>query len=69
MAWFWTTEPAEIAGDGDLGLGQRFPSQGEAESWLGEFYPGLMDAGVRAVSLYEADRLVYGPMRLEPERT
>jgi hypothetical protein len=24
-------------------------------------------AGVRAVSLYEADRLVYGPMSLEPD--
>ena len=28
--------------------------------------PSLVDAGVRAVSLYEADRLVYGPMSLEP---
>jgi hypothetical protein len=26
-----------------------------------------MSAGVRAVSLYEADRLVYGPMSLEPD--
>jgi hypothetical protein len=34
---------------------------------LGEFYPELMEAGVEAVSLYEEGRLVYGPMRLEPE--
>jgi hypothetical protein len=27
----------------------------------------LLRAGVRAVSLYEADRLVYGPMSLEPD--
>ncbi len=46
----------------------RVPVAGEAESWLGEFYPGLVDAGVQAVSLYEADRLVYGPMSLEPGR-
>ena len=26
-----------------------------------------LSAGVRAVSLYEADRLVYGPMSLEPD--
>ena len=50
-----------------LGLDQRFASQGDAESWLGEFYPDLMEAGVESVSLYEEDRLVYGPMRLEPE--
>ena len=51
----------------DPTLDHDFPSQGEAETWLGEFYPGLVDAGVRAVSLYEADRLVYGPMSLEPD--
>ena len=67
MAWTWTTEPAEISGAADLGLEQKFPTQGEAESWLGEFYPELAEAGVRAVSLYEADRKVYGPMGLEPE--
>ena len=69
MSWRWTTEPAEIAGAEALGLEQRFPSQGEAESWLGEFYPELMEGGVRSVTLYEADRRVYGPMGLEPEIT
>jgi hypothetical protein len=44
---------------------ERFPSQGEAESWLGEFYPDLVEQGVRAVTLYEAERRVYGPMSLE----
>ena len=48
-------------------LAQRPQTQGEAETWLGEFYPSLLRAGVRAVSLYEADRLVYGPMSLEPD--
>lgn len=69
MSWRWTTEPTEIADAEALGLEQRFPSQGEAESWLGEFYPELMDGGVRAVTLYEVDRRVYGPMSLEPEIT
>ena len=45
---------------------ERFPTQGEAESWLGETYPDLIGSGVLAVSLYEGDRLVYGPMALEP---
>jgi hypothetical protein len=48
-------------------MSRTFQTQGEAETWLGEFYPILMSAGVRAVSLYEADRLVYGPMSLEPD--
>ena len=66
--WTWTYLDADgtpLTG-ADLPA-NAFPSQGEAESWLGEFYPGLVDAGVRAVSLYEADRLVYGPMSLEPD--
>ena len=48
-------------------MSRTFQTQGEAETWLGEFYPSLLSAGVRAVSLYEADRLVYGPMSLEPD--
>lgn len=46
---------------------QTFPTQGEAETWLGEFYPDLLDVGVGSVTLYEADRRVYGPMGLEAE--
>lgn len=64
MTWQWRPEPA---GAGAEALGRSFPSQGEAETWLGEFYPDLLDEGVRAVRLYEADRLVYGPMSLEPD--
>lgn len=43
-----------------------FPTQAEAEAWLAEGWEELFDAGVVAVSLYEGDRLVYGPMPLEP---
>jgi hypothetical protein len=64
MAWRWVPDRTP---DDDVGLGRRFPTQGEAESWLGEFYPDLLDGGVGAVSLYEEDRLVYGPMRLDAE--
>lgn len=64
MSWHWQPEPVSVAGDA---LDRTFPSQGEAETWLGEFYPDLLDDGVRAVSLYESDRLVYGPMSLEPD--
>jgi hypothetical protein len=68
MSWRWSGDPAvrdTVARE--TGLDKTFPTQGEAETWLGECYPDLLEAGVRAVSLYEEGRLVYGPMRLEPE--
>ena len=63
MPWRWVSEPA----DAGSSLNRNFPTQGDAESWLGEFYPDLREAGVRAVTLYEENRLVYGPMSLEPD--
>ncbi|WP_278255504.1 hypothetical protein [Nocardioides convexus] len=44
--------------------GQTFPSQGDAESWVGEIWHELADAGVAQVTLFESDREVYGPMSL-----
>ena len=43
-----------------------FPSQADAESWLGESWRELLDGGVDAVVLWEDDRQVYGPMSLHP---
>jgi hypothetical protein len=62
MAWRWVpnVEPPDWEA-------KDFPSQGEAETWLGEFYPDLVETGIQSVSLYEADRRVYGPMSLEAE--
>ena len=48
MAWRWL--PDRELDDGSLS--RTFTSQGEAETWLGEFYPELVAAGVQAVSLY-----------------
>ena len=44
--------------------GQRFVSQADAESWVGETWSDLAAAGVDAVTLFELDREVYGPMSL-----
>ena len=49
--------PADFAG-------RRFPSQADAESWVGEIWADLAELGVAAVTLMEADRVVYGPMSL-----
>jgi hypothetical protein len=43
---------------------QRFASQADAESWVGEIWAELAAAGVDAVTLFEHDREVYGPMSL-----
>lgn len=70
MAWRWDAElasglqvtPGELD---EAGLGQEFESQQLAEEWLTAFYAELTDLGVSAVTLFEEDRLVYGPMSLD----
>lgn len=72
MGYRWEAEPAagaEIVDD-DLvgaGLGRVFDDQGDAELWLTDNFAELADLGVGSVSLFEEDRLVYGPMSLLPE--
>jgi len=71
MAWTWryldqkgtVIQPAKVSGGGD---GSGFPTQSEAESWLGERWRDLAGAGVDAVTLLEDGRDVYGPMSLHP---
>lgn len=66
-AWTWTY--ADAGGSpvtGDPTTETAFPTQADAESWLGEAWPELLDAGVLAVSLHRDGTLVYGPMSLEP---
>lgn len=66
--WWWRLEDAsgaEVTVEGEL-ADQRFPSQADAESWVGETWPALAEAGVDAVTLFETDRQVYGPMSLHP---
>ena len=63
--WWWRFEDAtgaevEVADYAD----QRFGNQGDAESWVGEIWAELVEHGVEAVSLFELDRHVYGPMSL-----
>ena len=40
---------------------QRFVSQADAESWVGETWAELAGEGVAGVTLFEGDRAVYGP--------
>ena len=66
-AFTWRYE----SGDGtslsspDLPTGS-FPSQADAESWVGESWRDLLAAGVEQVTLLRDGELVYGPMSLRP---
>jgi hypothetical protein len=65
--WTWRYEDSSGTELTDEALpAARFPSQAEAESWVGESWRELLDAGVDAVSLLRAREVVYGPMSLHP---
>ena len=64
--WWWRLENAtgaEVEVGDDL-AGERFANQADAESWVGETWSDLAAEGVDAVTLFENDRQVYGPMSL-----
>ena len=63
VTWRWRLE----ATDGDELTGPSspvHPNQSDAESWLGENWRQLAEAGVAQASLFDGDRRVYGPMPL-----
>jgi hypothetical protein len=65
MAWTWHLESAAgepVAVDGEST--PSFPNRGDAETWVGECWRELLDAGVDQVTLFEDGREVYGPMSL-----
>ncbi len=67
MQWSWKlldTSGEVMATPGHAS--SAFPTQSEAESWIGEVWPELVEAGVDAVTLLEGDTVVYGPMSLRP---
>ena len=69
QAWTWRYERADgsICPDPSLpDLPSGFAVQVEAETWLGDSWKQLLDAGVDAVSLFAHGNLEYGPMSLHP---
>ncbi|AYY15537.1 hypothetical protein EF847_14285 [Actinobacteria bacterium YIM 96077] len=71
MTWYWRfLDPdGELMKDDDggpAGRGVEFPTQSDAESWIGEHWRHLAESGVDSVILYEDERQVYGPMSLQP---
>ncbi len=69
MTWTWQLEKEDGAVVSPRELSKEtFPSQGDAESWLGENWPMLLKAGVDQVTLTEEGRVEYGPMSLHPAK-
>ena len=66
MSWNWSYYKSDGAGVAGLAGSQPFPTQSDAESWIGEAWRELLDQGVDAVVLHEDERVVYGPMSLHP---
>ena len=66
MAWTWRYEGPDGSTVQPEGVSapEQFPSQADAESFIGEQWRELLAGGVHQVTLFEGDREVYGPMGL-----
>lgn len=58
MAFYWRLTPADRTGSDNTPPGS-FPSQSDAESWLGESWRELAAAGVESVTLVEGQQVLY----------
>lgn len=65
FTWRYEAPDGSIVTSPDLATA-TFPSQADAESWVGETWRELLASGVDAVTLLRDDEPVYGPMSLSP---
>lgn len=68
MSWTWQYRSAAGTPTPDAATqpADGFPTQADAETWVGEVWRDLLEGGIDEVSLLEDGRLVYGPMSLHP---
>jgi hypothetical protein len=67
FSWRYESADGTALPDGalpDAAVQDGFPSQADAESWVGETWRELLSGGIDAVTLLEDGRVVYGPMSL-----
>ena len=65
MTWSWRYQDADGRSLQPPDRDETFSAKGDAESWLGETWRDLLDAGVTQVVLVEGDRVEYS-MPLTP---
>ena len=67
MSWTWRIETSDGSpADLDFEV-PEVSSQSDAESWLGEVWRDLAEAGAEQATLLDDDHVVYGPMSLAAE--
>lgn len=67
MAWAWRFEKADGTEVTQSVRAEEFPTQGDAESWIGEAWKELLEGGADQATLFEDGSEVYGPMSLHAE--
>jgi hypothetical protein len=67
MAWTWRFEKADGSETEPAVQPEEFPTQGDAESWIGEIWKELLEGGTDQVTLLDDGSKVYGPMSLHAE--
>jgi hypothetical protein len=67
MAWTWRFEKADGTEVPPAVQPEEFPTQGDAESWIGEVWKDLAAGGADQVVLFEDGARIYGPMSLHEE--
>ncbi|MGW1123574.1 hypothetical protein [Streptomyces sp. NPDC002526] len=65
MAWTWRFEKSDGTETEPALQPEEFSTQGDAESWIGENWQGLLEGGAGQVTLLEDGVKIYGPMSLQ----
>ncbi|MFE1955751.1 MULTISPECIES: hypothetical protein [Streptomyces] len=66
-AWTWRFEKADGTEVAPAVEPEEFTTQGDAESWIGEYWKELAEGGADQVRLFEDTTEIYGPMSLHAE--
>lgn len=66
MAWTWRFEKSDGTETGKR-CSRRSSPQGDAESWIGEYWKELLEGGAAQVTLFEDTTKIYGPMSLQAD--
>ncbi|ROQ69534.1 hypothetical protein EDD93_4035 [Streptomyces sp. 840.1] len=68
MAWTWRFEKSDGTETEPALQPEEFTTQGDAESWIGEYWKELLDGGAAQVTLFDDGTKIYGPMSLQAEQ-
>ena len=68
MAWTWRFEKTDGSEVEPSVVPEEFTTQGDAESWIGEYWKDLLAGGADQVVLFEDATKIYGPMSLQADQ-